>query len=246
MAATAIRRARRLAAPLVLSLSLVLAACGEDGAGSAVVVPAPLPSTTATPMPTATATSTAFNVDRCFNQTIPGQNGATLASLIVPDTLKLDLNRPSRFPNGSDLDDEVIDILLSLFLLDQNVTGQGPNTLASVPVNPPRNDKLFSLTFPFLAPAQGAGPRATARGTRFDFRTDPDSAYVTVERAGQPAISTVLVSGPLKIQFNEDTPAGDAVNQKYLAEFRKELTALHRLVGDDLEGLQLRLCSDKS
>ena len=37
MAATAIRRARRLAAPLVLSLSLVLAACGEDGAGSAVV-----------------------------------------------------------------------------------------------------------------------------------------------------------------------------------------------------------------
>ena len=56
----------------------------------------------------------------------------------------------------------------------------------------------------------------------------------------------MLVSGPLKIQFNEDTPAGDAVNQKYLAEFRKELTALHRLVGDDLEGLQLRLCSDKS
>ncbi|MFM2370643.1 MAG: hypothetical protein RIS85_365, partial [Pseudomonadota bacterium] len=174
----AILRAAMTATPL--ALAMMLSACGEDGSGSQVVVPAPLPSTTATATPTPTATSLSYDSTNCFTQTIQGQNGANLKSFIIPDTLKLDISRSTRFPNGRHPSDPVVDILLATLLLDMNVTGQGPNTLANVPLDPPGNDKFFLLTFPFLATPNGSPQVASGTGSGFNFRTDADSAYVSV------------------------------------------------------------------
>lgn len=237
-------RALALATPLALALSLT--ACGDDGAGSQVVVPAPQPSTTSTATPTPTATSLSYNSTNCFTQPIQGQNGANLKSFIIPDTLKLDLTRSTRFPNGRHPSDQVVDILLATLLLDMSMTGQGPNTLANVPLDPLGNDKFFLLTFPFLATPNGTPQVATGTGTSFDFRTDPDSAYVSVDRMGNPAIATALVSSSMKVAFNDDTPAGDAVNDKYYAEYISELNKLFGLIGDDVEALGLKICATKT
>lgn len=239
-----LRKIAMMATPLALALTLV--GCGEDGAGSQVVVPAPLPSTTSTATPTATATAVAYDSTNCFLQPIQGQNGANLKSFIIPDTLKLDLTRPTKFPNGRHPEDQVVDILLATLLLDMSVTGQGPNTLANVPLNPQRNDKFFLLTFPFLPTPNGTPQVATGTGTNFNFRTDPDSAYVSVDRMGNPAIATALVSSSMKLSYNDDTPTGDVANDKYLTEYEHELDKLFGLIGDDVEKLQLKICAKKT
>lgn len=239
-----LRKIAMMATPLALALTLV--GCGEDGAGSQVVVPAPLPSTTSTATPTATATAVAYDSTNCFLQPIQGQNGANLKSFIIPDTLKIDLTRSTRFPNGRHPSDPVVDILLATLLLDMSVTGQGPNTLAEVPLDPPSNDKFFLLTFPFLATPNGTPQVATGTGTNFNFRTDPDSAYVSVDRMGNPAIATALVSSSKKLSYNDDTPTGDVTNEKYLTEYEHELDKLFGLIGDDVEKLQLKICAKKT
>jgi hypothetical protein len=74
------------------------------------------------------------------------------APLVIPDTLKLDLEAPSGFPNGRTLPDPVIDITLAVLLLDLSVPGQTAGTFAGVPINPPANDVEYMDEFPYLAP----------------------------------------------------------------------------------------------
>lgn len=240
-----LRAAALFAAPLALALTL--AACGEDGAGSTVVIPGPQPSTTGTPTATPTPTDVAYDVEPCFTQTIQGQTGATatLKSVIIPDTLKLDLERPTRWPNGRHPSDPVVDLLLATLLLDMNASGQGPNTLANVPLNPPSNDKPFSLEFPFLATPNGSPQVASGTGSGFDFRTDADSAYVNVDRMGNPAVATALIRSPKKVEYNDDTPAIDA-SEKYFEEEKADLEELFHLIGDDVVGLGLKICAKTS
>ena len=137
------------AGAMALAAAVALAGCEGDS---------PTPTPAATPSPTPTATVTAYNVENCFTQIIPGTNGQTLRSLIVPDTVKLDLTRPAAYPNGRDLDDKVIDITLAALFLDFTVTGQSPDTFANLPLNPPANDKPFSATFPYLADPWPSSP----------------------------------------------------------------------------------------
>ena len=219
---------------LALAAVLVLGACEGGGA------PAPTP--TPSPAPTPTATPLVYDVENCFTQTIPGTGGQTLRSLIVPDTLKLDLTRESHFPNGRDLDDKVIDITLAALFLDFTVSGQSPDTFANLPLNPPANDRPFSTTFPFLAPPQGTPPLAATTGTSFDFRTDPDAAFVQVDRMGMPAVATALIGSSQKNPYNDVGPPADSTGQ-FRAEETALLTGLFNAIGDDLTRLGLRLCA---
>jgi len=230
-----------------VALATLLTACGDNGSGSAVVVPAPQPSTTGTPTPTPTSSTIAYNVDNCFTQKIQGQTGktTTLEDIIIPDTLKLDFTRPTRFPNGRHPSDPVVDILLATIFLDMSASGQGPNTLASIPLDPPSNDKPFSLDFPFLAAPNGAPLRASGTGSNFDFRTDADAGYVIVDRMGNPAVATALIRGAKKTEYNDDNPTVDATH-KYLEEEKEDLTDRFVSIGDDLVGLGLKICATTS
>ena len=220
--------------PLALAAVLLLGAC-EGGS-------APAPTPTPSPAPTPTATPLVYDVENCFTQAIPGTGGQTLRSLIVPDTLKLDLTRESHVPNGRDLDDKVIDITLAALFLDFTVSGQSPDTFANLPLNPPANDRPFSTTFPFLAPPQGTPPLAATTGTSFDFRTDPDTAYTRVDRMGMPAVATALIGSSQKNPYNDVGPPADSTGQ-FRAEETALLTGLFNSIGDDLTRLGLKLCA---
>jgi hypothetical protein len=97
---------------------------------------------------------------QCFGQEIAA--GVTVASLVLPDAVHIDPGAPAGFPNGRMLADPVIDVTLSVLLLDMGAScGTGvtcsPTTLfngpAPAPINPPANDVEFPTAFPYLAPA---------------------------------------------------------------------------------------------
>jgi hypothetical protein len=220
-----------------LAAALLVAGCGGSST--------PAPTATPTPTPTPVATTVAYNVENCFTQVIPGTGGQTLRTLIVPDTLKLDLNRPAAFPNGRTLTDPVIDITLAALFVDFTVTGQSPATFANLPLNPPANDKPFNDAFPFLAPPQGSPTLAATTGTSFDFRTDPDTAYTRVDRMGMPAVATALVSSAVKNAYNDADPSNDAAGQ-FRDEMTLDLKQLFDGLGDDLTGLGLKVCARTS
>jgi hypothetical protein len=71
--------------------------------------------------------------------------------LVIPDTLKIDLDEAAGFPNGRRLADQVIDITLAVLLVDLTVFGQGPDIFADLPLNPGTNDASFDADFPYLA-----------------------------------------------------------------------------------------------
>jgi hypothetical protein len=222
---------------VTLAAALLVAGCGGSST--------PAPTATPTPTPTPAATVLSYNVENCFTQVIPGTGGQTLRSLIVPDTLKLDLSRPAGFPNGRTLTDPVIDITLAALFVDFTVTGQSPATLANLPLNPPANDKPFSDSFPFLAPPQGSPTLAATTGTSFDFRTDPDSAYTRVDRMGLPAVATALISSSVKNTYNDADPSNDSAGQ-FKDEMTLDLKQLFDGLGDDLTGLGLKVCARTS
>ena len=85
----------------ILALPLALAGCGGGGGGSA---PAPTP---VGPLPTS------FNVQSCLDQVV--YPGRTLANVVVPDTIKVDVTKPAGFPNGRRLTDSVMPINLAWF-----------------------------------------------------------------------------------------------------------------------------------
>lgn len=76
---------------------------------------------------------------------------AQAAPLIIPDTLKLDIDQPAGFPNGRALPDPVIDITLAVILLDLTVMGQTAGAFAAIPLNPAMNDVPYDAEFPYLA-----------------------------------------------------------------------------------------------
>ena len=71
------------------------------------------------------------------------------APLVIPDSITMDSTLPAGFANGRKLEDQVIDITLSLVLLDQTAPGQDLTTL--IGTNPTANDVAFDAAFPYLA-----------------------------------------------------------------------------------------------
>lgn len=202
------------------------------------ITPPPAPA----PTPAPTPTPTSFNVTPCLTQTVvPGRS---VADLVVPDMLRLDLKQPASFPNGRLYLDPVIDISLAVIFLD--LRRHPATTFAALPVNPNGVDQPLPTTFPFLAPPFGNPPTSNGAGSNFQFRTDPASAYVRVDRAGMPAISTALISGNAsKNAYNDDTPTIDAT-AKWVPEIAGTLTILTNALADDLVRLGLTPCATPS
>lgn len=237
LSSAVLRRAALVATPL--SLAFLLPACdgGNDAAAPPVAV-APTPSPSPTPTPTPTPSPASRNVTACLNQVIPGTGGATPASLVVPDTVKLNFAAASGFPNGRQLNDPVVDVTLAVLLLD--LSKHSPALLAGLPLNPP-NDNTLVASFPFLGLANGGQP-VTGTGTTFRFRDDAVSSYVRVDRMGQPAVATAVIGSAMKNAYNDADPSNDAAGT-FVPEIVAQLTALHNALADDLTGLSLTPCS---
>jgi len=173
---------RRSSLLATLALPFLLTACGggDDGGGSM------SGGTTAPPPPPAVAN---YNVSSCINQVVvPGR---TLANMVVPDPVELDLSKPNGFPNGRQLTDSVIDLTLAALFID--VSKHGVDVLTKIPLGPQANDVPFRPDFPYLGLPQG-GTTAPG-GVNFNFRTESvdDPGYVRVDRMGMPAIATAVI-----------------------------------------------------
>ncbi len=212
----------------ITALAATLASCGSGSTGSQTAEVSVRPTT--------------FNVERCINQVIPGTGGETVAQAVIPDTVTLNLAAAPGFPNGRLLTDPVIDRTLAVIFLD--MTKVSPNALANLPVNPAANDVPFRSTFPYLAAAQDSPPLSGTGGTNFNFRTDPVSAYVRVDRMGMPAIATALISSTNKNSYNDGDPVADAAGTFTLA-IGAQLTTLTNALTDDFAALGLATCATK-
>lgn len=209
---------------------LVLAGCGGDDILESVNQPPP-----------PVAEATVQSVTPCLEQEVPGTGGRTLLDLIVPDTITVDLDAPSVFPNGRRLQDPVIDFTLSMALLDMTV--HSPQTFNSFPLNPPTNDRPFRNEFPFLAMRQGNPPiSGSDTATQFDFVDAPPENYVRVDRTGMPAISPALVGVPVRNEYNDAGPGEDDAFV-FADELTTQLTTLTQVVLDELDELNLTPCA---
>lgn len=223
------------------ALALVSACGGGDS---------PAPTATPTPAPAATNTgggqgTFSYNVEPCFTQVIP-QLGVSVRELIAtPDALRLDLSRAAGFPNGRIPDDQVIDITVAMLFLDLTESGQSIRTFANLPLNPPRSFPAPTTTFPFLATPTGNAQLAATTGTSFDFRTDPDSAYTSVDRMGNPAVATILIGSSARNTYNDASQSADIAGQ-FRAEETAGLTLFMNAIGDDLTNLGLDICALRS
>jgi hypothetical protein len=189
--------------------------------------------------PTPTPTTAGLSVTPCLNQMVPG-TGNTVAGLVVPDTLTLDLSVTAGFPNGRRLADPVIDLTLAVIFLDLNV--HSPAALVQRPLNPVANDVPFQAGFPYIAPPQGNPPLSASDGTGFVFVDQPADAYRRVDRMGMPAVATALIGSSLKNRYNDADPADDATGE-FVPEVQARLTALAIALDDDLKSAGLTPCA---
>ena len=213
-------------AALMIAAVLLLTGCGGNG-------------TDTVELPSTAPPGARLNVQACLDQAIaPG--GPSVANMVVPDTIKVDLSRPSAFPNGRRLTDSVIDTELAWLFLD--LTRHGADTLANRPLGPQANDVPFRSDFPYLAAPNGNPPGLTPGGANFNFRTDPVSAYVQVDRMGMPAVATALIGSSAKIAYNDDSPAVDGT-RKYVNEITSTLGVLANALADDFRALGYTVCA---
>ena len=210
----------------ILALPLALAAC-SGGSGADVVE-----------RPSTAPPNAQLNVQNCLDQPI-GPGRPSVANFVVPDTIKVNLSQPSGFPNGRRLTDSVIDIELAWIFVD--LTKHDAMVLTRLPLGPQANDVAFRADFPYLAPPHGVTP-TPAGGSNFNFRTDPVSAYVQVDRMGMPAIATALISTPAKNPYNDDSPGIDGT-RKYVNEISSTLGVLANALQDDFQRAGLSICA---
>jgi hypothetical protein len=219
-----------LMAGIAFAAMSLLSGCGGGNSAPAPVVVAPPPP----PPPTA---QTSFSLTKCLNQVVGGRK---VVDIVVPDQLVLDLAQPAGFPNGRDLDDPVVDLELAVLFLD--LTKHSAGILVGVPVNPNVFDQPILTSFPFFAKALGTPPLSATNGTTFNFRTDPPSNYVRVDRMGVPAVATVTILSPKKNAYNDSSPAQDAAGAN-VPDVLAGYQALTDALNDDFKGLGLTPCA---
>ena len=78
----------------------------------------------------------------------------------------------------------------------------------------------------------------------FNFRTDPPSAYVRVDRMGMPAVATALISSSTKSKFNDADPRDDS-NLTFLPDITATLKGLTDALSDDFAAGGFQMCATK-
>ncbi len=230
------RRSLRLSAgAATLSLALLLAGCG--GADSQSPPPVPPPAQSA-PLVIPAPSGANFNVLPCLSQLV-GPN-TTVANLVVPDTVTINLNAPSGFPNGRRLSDSVIDITLAVLLLD--LTREPATRFTDLPLGPQANEVPFRPDFPYLAVANGNATLPPFAASGFNFRTDAPSAYTRVDRMGMPAVATVVIGPSEKLKYNDGDPINDD-RLDYYPEINRTLKAFADALSDDFAAAGLKMCA---
>jgi Domain of unknown function (DUF4331) len=219
--------------PLLMSVALAAMALGISGCGGggtaapvAVVPPPPPP-----------VGQTSLSLTKCLNQDVAGRK---LVDIVVPDQLVLDLSKPAGFPNGRKLEDQVVDLELAALFLD--LTKHPVTIFLGIPVNPNVFDQPTLSVFPFFAKALGTPPLSATNGSNFNFRTDPASNYVRVDRMGVPAVATVTILGPKKNAYNDSSPAQDATGAN-VPDVLAGYQALTDALNGDFKGLGLTPCA---
>lgn len=224
------RRTRTLAT--VALLALAAAGCRGSGGGAAVTPPVAV-----APPPPPPPTGASYNSAKCLDQVA---NGFSYRGFSIPDVVTLDLNKPAGFPNGRRLQDPVIDTILSYLFLDQ--TRHTPQTLVNIPLNPATPDQPYLSVMPYYAKPLGSPPLSTSDGTNFNFRTNPESDYVRVDRLATPAVSTINILSGRKNPYNDALPVNDA-NGEFSADIQAGLEVLTGQIFDDLQRLGLTPCA---
>jgi hypothetical protein len=236
---TIMKTQKLLTAVALAAMALATASCGGDGNGTPIAVTPPPPPVAVVPPPPPPPppTQAGLSVAPCLAQTVAGRS---VQSILIPDQLDLDLSQPSGFPNGRDLDDPVIDLILAAIFLD--LSKHPVDTLVNARVNPFVFDQPLRTTFPFYAAPLGSPPISPSTGSNFNFRTDPATNFVRVDRAGIPAVSTAVVLGAAKLLYNDSNPTQDAAgtNVPRILEGYQDLT---NKLNDDFKGLGLTPCA---
>lgn len=224
----------RFSTVAVIAAGLLGVAACSGGGGST-----PTPSPTPTPTPTPPPGPVSYDVEPCLVQVV--RPGLTVAILYVPDTLKVDFSRPSRFPNGRHLRDPVIDFTLAMLFAD--LTRHPISVLHDIPLGPPQGDRAFRSVFPYLATPNGNPPITSGGAAPYDFRTDDASLYTRVDRMGMPAVATALISGnDDKNAYNDDSPSVDS-EFKWVPEIQSSLKSLTDALAEDFEERGITLCA---
>lgn len=221
------------------ALGLLATGCG-GGTGSSAITATPGPVATPAPAPTPAPTPTSFSVDACLSQDARN-GGESVLQLVLPDVIDLDLTRATGFPNGRTLDDLIIDLTLSRLFLDLN--RHPVTTFVNLPLNPDTSPRHFQAGFPYFGNARTMTPVAPAAGeTGFNFRADPDTSFVRVDRMGMPAVATVLIRGPTKVAYNDSDPVDDS-RFAFASEERADLEERADALADDFARLNLAICA---
>jgi hypothetical protein len=219
--------------PLLTSVAFAAMALGLSGCGGGSAAPVAV----TPPPPPPPVGQTGLSLTKCLNQDVAGRK---LVDIVVPDQLVLNLQQPAGFPNGRKLDDPVVDLELAALFLD--LTKHPVDTLVKAKVNPFVFDQPILTAFPFFAPALGTPPLSATNGTTFNFRTDPASSYVRVDRMGVPAVATVTILSPKKNAYNDSSPAQDATGAN-VNDVLAGYQALTDALNDDFKGLGLTPCA---
>jgi hypothetical protein len=179
-----------------------------------------------------------LDVTPCLLQeVVPGRG---VGSLVLPDVLTVDPTKPAGFPNGRKLDDPVVDLTLAALFLD--LKKHPVDLLAKLPLNPSGNDVPLRASFPYFALPQGNPPLGSTAGTNFNFRTDPSTAFVRVDRMGMPAVATVLISSSKKTEYNDASITDDSA-LKFYADITATLTNFANALSDDFAQRGLTICA---
>ena len=233
--------------PLAAILTVGLAGCGDGGSSSTGATGSTSSSSSGG------VTSQSVDVTPCLNQKVGARS---VAQLVVPDAIQLNLSQPSGFPNGRKLLDPVIDVTLAVLFLNRFVPRFWCRVLCPLGafLGVFARFSLFGMEkdhskctdcnlclVPWLGAAQGVTP-ASGVGSGFVFRTDAPSAYTRVDRMGMPAVATALVSSANKTAYNDDTPLIDA-SGKWVPELTSTLKGLTTALADDLASLKLTPCA---